>query len=365
MAQEIIQQVRELLKKVKYPGFSRDIVSFGFVKNIAECDGMVKVELRIAGVTDQVKTDLTHVITDTVNTLPGIKIVNVKYLDIPAPVSKPKTPGGDPWSEQTAIPGIRAIVAVASGKGGVGKSTVAVNLACALGQLGYKTGLLDCDIYGPSIPIMMGTKKQPEVVEDDMLVPISQYGLEIMSIGFLLNEDEPVIWRGPMIQSAVKQFLKGVQWGELDFLIVDLPPGTGDAQLSLAQMVPLTGTIIVSTPQDVALIDAKKGVNMFHKINVPVIGIVENMSYFLCPHCNERTDIFDSGGAKREAERSKVPFLGAVPLDPEIRIGSDKGKPIVISNPASPQAKIFMEIAEKTAETVANMLAAKEAEVLK
>ncbi len=362
MAQENVAKIKELLKQVKYPGYSRDIVSFGFIKNVAECDGMVKVELSISNIPDQVQLDLTHDIVKTVSALPGIKEVNVKYMEAPKAAAKPRAMGADPWADQKYIPGIKAIVAVASGKGGVGKSTIAVNLACALNQLNYKVGLLDCDIYGPSIPIMMGTKKQPEVVEEDMLLPVLQYGLEVMSIGFLLNDDEPVIWRGPMIQSAIKQFLTGVQWGDLDYLIIDLPPGTGDAQLSLAQAVPITGVVIVSTPQDVALIDAKKGVAMFNKVNVPVVGIVENMSYFICPHCNEKTAIFSSGGAKTEAERLKVPFLGAVPLDTEIRIGGDEGKPIVIANPASPQSKIFMEIARETAAIVANTLAAKDAE---
>lgn len=362
MAQEIVEKIKEILKTVPYPGYSRDIVSFGFVKNVAECDGMVKIELAIAGIQDQVQVDLTQDIVKAVMTLPGMKEVNVKYMEAPKAAAKPHSHGNDPWADQKSLPGIRAIVAVASGKGGVGKSTVAVNLALALNQLSYKVGLLDCDIYGPSIPMMMGTKKQPEIVDEDMLLPVLQYGLEVMSIGFLLNEDEPVIWRGPMIQSAIKQFLNGVQWGELDFLIIDLPPGTGDAQLSLAQAVPLTGVVIVSTPQDVALIDAKKGVAMFSKVNVPVVGIVENMSYFVCPHCNEKTAIFNTGGAKTEADKLKVPFLGAVPLDMEIRIGGDEGKPIVIANPASPQSKIFMEIAKETAAIVANTLAAKDAE---
>ena len=353
MAKETVERIKETLKTVKYPGLSRDIVSFGYVKNVAECDGIVKVELKLPGVPDQTKIDVTHSIVTNVSSLQGIKEVNVKYLEPTGQASqKPKAPGGDPWAEQSPVPGIKSIVAVASGKGGVGKSTIAVNLACALQQLGYKTGLLDCDIYGPSIPIMMGTKKQPEVIDEDMLLPIIQYGLEIMSIGFLLNDDEPVIWRGPMIQSAVKQFLKGVQWGELDFLVIDLPPGTGDAQLSLAQAVPLTGAVIVTTPQDVALIDARKGVAMFNKVNVPVLGIVENMSHFICPHCNEKTAIFSHGGGKKEAEKQKVTFLGEIPLDIDIRIGGDEGKPIVIANPESPQSKAFMNVAGLVANTV-------------
>jgi ATP-binding protein involved in chromosome partitioning len=347
MSVEQVALIRDALKKVKYPGFSRDIVSFGFVKNISFLEGKVQIELSLSNPSDAVKTEVQTSIKTVISSLEGVKEV---LITITEPV-KQATPhqhqaSSDPWAEQSKIPGIKNIVAVASGKGGVGKSTVSVNIACALSQLGYKVGILDCDIYGPSLPTMMGTKEQPELAGEELLSPVFKYGIALMSIGFLLDEDEPVIWRGPMIQSAIKQFLKGVRWGELDFLVVDLPPGTGDAQLSLAQMVPITGTIIVTTPQDVALIDAKKGVGMFKKINVPVLGIIENMSYFLCPHCQKRTDIFSNGGGRKEAERQDVDFLGEVPLDPEIRKNGDEGKPIVIANPDSPQSRTLLEIAQ-------------------
>jgi ATP-binding protein involved in chromosome partitioning len=350
MATEKVHEIQQKLKEVKYPGFSRDIVSFGYVKKVAECDGVVKIELMAKGVKDDIKEQIAQDIHSKIKDLGGIKDITVSFLEPESVQQKPAAHNNqDPWADQEPIPGVKNIIAVASGKGGVGKSTVAVNLACSLQKLGYKTGLLDCDIYGPSIPTMMGTREMPQLIENDILLPVKQYGLSVMSIGFMIKEDEPVIWRGPMIQSAVKQFLKGVQWGDLDFLIVDLPPGTGDAQLSLSQIVPLTGSVIVTTPQDVALIDVKKGVGMFQKVNVPVLGVVENMSYFICPHCNQRTDIFSTGGGKNEAEKQAIPFLGEIPLDPEIRADGDAGKPIVEANPDSPQTKAFINIAQKMA----------------
>jgi ATP-binding protein involved in chromosome partitioning len=350
MATEKVHEIQQKLKEVKFPGFSRDIVSFGYVKRVAECDGVVKIELMAKGVKDDIKEQIAQDIHSKIKVLGGIKDITVSFLEPESAQQKPAAKNNqDPWADQEPIPGVKNIIAVASGKGGVGKSTVAVNLACALQKSGYKTGLLDCDIYGPSIPTMMGTREMPQLTENDILLPVKQYDLAVMSIGFMIKEDEPVIWRGPMIQSAVKQFLKGVQWGELDFLVIDLPPGTGDAQLSLSQLVPLTGSVIVTTPQDVALIDVKKGVGMFQKVNVPVLGVVENMSYFICPHCNQRTDIFSTGGGKKEAEKQSIPFLGEIPIDPEIRADGDAGKPIVVANPDSPQTKAFINIAQKMA----------------
>ena len=239
------------------------------------------------------------------------------------------------------------IVAVASGKGGVGKSTTAVNLALALAAAGRRVGLLDADIYGPSMPRMMGISGRPDVTHDKKLVPMSNYGIKVMSMGFLVDEDTPMIWRGPMVMSALEQMMREVVWGELDVLVVDLPPGTGDAQLTMAQRVPLAGAVIVSTPQDIALLDARKGLNMFRKVDVPVLGIVENMSYFVCPHCGERTEIFAHGGARREAERLGVDFLGEIPLDIAIRETSDGGRPIVVAEPDSPHAEAYRAIADK------------------
>ncbi len=243
------------------------------------------------------------------------------------------------------LPGIKAIVAVASGKGGVGKSTVATNLALALAGQGLEVGLLDADVYGPSLPRMMGIDRKPESRDGKTLIPLENHNVKCMSIGFLVAEDTPTIWRGPMVMSALEQMLRDVEWGELDVLVVDMPPGTGDAQLTMAQRVPLAGAVIVSTPQDIALLDARKGLNMFRRVDVPVLGIVENMSYFLCPHCGERSDIFGHGGARAEAERLQVPFLGEVPLHLDIRLAGDGGTPIVAADPAGPHADAFAAIA--------------------
>jgi ATP-binding protein involved in chromosome partitioning len=245
------------------------------------------------------------------------------------------------------VPGVRSIVAVASGKGGVGKSTTAVNLALGLAASGKRVGILDADIYGPSQPRMMGISGRPNSRDGKTLQPMVNYGVKCMSMGFLVAEDTPMIWRGPMVMSALEQMLRDVEWGELDTLIVDMPPGTGDAQLTMAQRVPLTGAVIVSTPQDIALLDARKGLNMFRKVDVPVFGIVENMSYFLCPHCGGRSEIFSHGGARREAEKLGVDFLGEVPLHIDIRETSDGGQPIVVSKPDSDFAKIYRSVADK------------------
>ena len=253
-------------------------------------------------------------------------------------------PHGGPITK--AMPeGVKRIIAVTSGKGGVGKSTVATNLAVGLAKLGHKVGLLDADIYGPSMPRMLGVTEKPDSADGKMLKPIERYGLRTMSIGYIVNEDTPMIWRGPMVSSALEQMLRDVEWGELDVLVVDMPPGTGDAQLTLAQRVALAGAVIVSTPQDIALVDARKGLNMFRKVAVPVLGIVENMSYFLCPKCGERSEIFGHGGAREEAEKLGVPFLGEVPLHLDIRTTSDSGRPIVIDKPDSPHTQVYKNIA--------------------
>jgi ATP-binding protein involved in chromosome partitioning len=248
---------------------------------------------------------------------------------------------------QPGIPGVDAIIAVASGKGGVGKSTTAVNLALGLRDLGLKVGMLDADIYGPSLPKLLAIKEKPQTIGGNRLKPIERYGLTVMSIGFLIDEETPMIWRGPMVMSAITQMLREVEWGKLDIMVVDMPPGTGDAQLTMAQQVPLKGAVIVSTPQDLALIDARRGVAMFKRVNVPVLGVVENMSYFLCPECGTRSDIFSHGGARHEAERLGVPFLGEVPLHMTIREKSDAGLPVVATEPDGPHAKIYRDIAAK------------------
>lgn len=277
-----------------------------------------------------------------------------------APVSAHRPPQSpvSPMSKQSEIPGIAAVIAVASGKGGVGKSTTALNLALGLRDLGLRVGLLDADIYGPSVPRLTGIRGKPQLNGDRKMIPLQRFGLAIMSIGFLVEEDTAMIWRGPMVMSAITQMLRDVAWGTLDILVVDMPPGTGDAQLTLAQNVPLKGAIIISTPQDLSLIDARRGLAMFKKVNVPVLGIVENMSYFQCPHCGTRSDIFGHGGARHEAERLGVPFLGEVPLHMSIRVTSDSGTPVVDSEPDGPHAAIYRAIGAKVREQLQGVIAA-------
>jgi ATP-binding protein involved in chromosome partitioning len=262
----------------------------------------------------------------------------------PAPTGARPAPRGD---SVQGVPGVEAIIAVASGKGGVGKSTTAVNLALGLASLGLRVGILDADIYGPSLPKLLAIKERPQTLGGTRLKPITRYGLTVMSIGFLIDEETPMIWRGPMVISALTQMLREVEWGALDVMVVDMPPGTGDAQLTMAQQVPLKGAVIVSTPQDLALIDARRGIAMFKRVNVPVLGVIENMSYFLCPHCGTRSDIFSHGGARHEAERLGVPFLGEVPLHMTIREKSDAGLPVVATEPDGPHAKIYRDIAAR------------------
>jgi ATP-binding protein involved in chromosome partitioning len=298
---------------------------------------------------------------NTVHAMDGVLSVSaVLTAEAPAQQSAPQPQqmqGGHPGGQATGhgggqgmipgIPGINHIIAVASGKGGVGKSTVSVNLALALALAGHKVGMLDADIYGPSQPRMMGLSGQPKTHDGERLEPMENYGVKVMSMGFLIPDDTPMIWRGPMVMSAIQQLLRDVNWGELDVLVVDMPPGTGDAQLTMAQQVPLAGAVIVSTPQDISLLDARKGLNMFRKVEVPVLGIIENMSYFSCPNCGHRSEIFSHGGAHKEADRLGVDFLGEVPLDIEIRETSDGGHPIVVSKPDSENAKVFREIGDR------------------
>jgi ATP-binding protein involved in chromosome partitioning len=336
--------VTNALKTVKYPGYSRDIVSFGIVKDVVASQGAVSVAIQLtsgnAEVAHQIKTQSEQAI----RSIPGVQHVHVNVLmPTTAPGAAPVQ--GSPWQGQNKVPGIRRIVAVASGKGGVGKSTVSVNLACALQQLGARVGLLDCDIYGPSIPLMMGINRKPTVSENEKLVPPTNHGVKLMSMGFLIDDESPVIWRGPMIMKTIQQFISDVEWGDLDYLLVDLPPGTGDAQLSLCQTVPLDGGVIVTTPQEASIGVVRKGVAMFEKVNVPILGIVENMSYFTTPN-GDRVEIFGHGGGRTEAERKKVPFLGEVPIFTQIREGGDKGVPITVGDPKSAPAQAFMAVAQ-------------------
>lgn len=254
--------------------------------------------------------------------------------------------GQESQSKENLIPGVRHVIAISSGKGGVGKSTVAVNLACAIALTGAKVGLMDADLYGPNVPMMMGSAAGPEQ-RDGKIIPAESYGVKLISMAYLVPEEAPLVWRGPMVHQYLQAFFRDVLWGDLDYLLIDLPPGTGDVQLSLSQMVPLAGAITVTTPQEVALHDVRKGMAMFQKVNVPLLGIIENMSFFLCGHCGERTEIFSHGGGKRAAEKVGIPFLGSIPIDPAIRDGGDSGHPIVVADPKSPQATAFTEIAHK------------------
>jgi ATP-binding protein involved in chromosome partitioning len=276
----------------------------------------------------------------------------------PVASHKPPQSPASPMSKQSEIPGVAAVIAVASGKGGVGKSTTALNLALGLRDLGLRVGLLDADIYGPSVPRLTGIHEKPQLNDERKMIPIERFGLSIMSIGFLVEEDTAMIWRGPMVMSAITQMLRDVAWGTLDILVVDMPPGTGDAQLTLAQNVPLKGAVIISTPQDLSLIDARRGLAMFKKVNVPVLGIVENMSYFQCPECGTRSDIFGHGGARHEAERLGVPFLGEIPLHMSIRTTSDSGNPVVASEPDGPHAAIYRAIGTKVRDQLQGAIAA-------
>jgi len=331
--------VKNALREIKYPGYSRDIVSFGLVKNISIQGDAVNVSLGLTSGNAEVAAQIKQAIEAVLKGLPGVGSVHVEVL-------QPATAAGsaNPWTHQNRVAGIRHVVAVASGKGGVGKSTVSVNLACALAQLGKKVGLLDCDIYGPSIPLMMGIHERPTVSDEEKMIPPSRFGVKLMSMGFLLDGDQPVIWRGPMIMKTIQQFVGSVEWGELDFLLVDLPPGTGDAQLSLCQTVQLDGGVVVTTPQEASLGVVRKGIAMFHKVNVPLLGIVENMSYFTTPS-GDRVEIFGHGGGASEAQRQGVPLLGEIPLFQEIREGGDKGVPVVMGAPEHPSAQAFIMIA--------------------
>ncbi len=355
------QDVLAKLRGIAEPNAGKDIVTLGMVSGIVIRDGNIGFTIEVDPRKGAQMESLRKEAESRVQAMPGVVSVTAVLTAHrettgggapagPPPGQAPKqVPGKDPGpaSGRALVPGVRSIVAVASGKGGVGKSTTTTNLAVALASQGLKVGVLDADIYGPSQPRMLGISGRPTSPDGKTLRPMENFGLKCMSMGFLVAEDTPMIWRGPMVQSALQQMLRDVEWGELDILMVDMPPGTGDAQLSMSQQVPLSGAVIVSTPQDIALLDARKGLNMFRKVDVPVLGIIENMSMFVCPNCGHESHIFSHGGAEREAERLGVEFLGELALDIEIRETSDSGRPIVASHPDSPLAQIYVTIARR------------------
>ena len=370
------QQILDVLSKVRSPRGTA-LTEAGVLSEITASDGKVFFSINVEAHEARAWEDVRAQTEAAVRAIPGVTTAMIALTAERKPGSAPppprpaggvkpasahrhpqQPPGGSPMSRQAEIPGVAAVIAVASGKGGVGKSTTALNLALGLRDLGLKVGLLDADIYGPSVPRLTGIHHKPELTEDRKMIPIERFGLSIMSIGFLVEEDTAMIWRGPMVMSAITQMLRDVAWGTLDVLVVDMPPGTGDAQLTLAQNVPLKGAIIISTPQDLSLIDARRGLAMFKKVNVPVFGIIENMSYFQCPHCGTRSDIFGHGGARHEAERLDVPFLGEIPLHMSIRETSDSGNPVVVSEPKGPHAAAYRAIAAKVRDQLQSVIAA-------
>ena len=374
MASVTREQVLERLKTVTGPDFESDVVSLGLVSDIFIADGKVFFSITVPAERADGLEPMRVAAERAVKEIPGVSGALVtltaekrggRTSDDAPPPPKPQPrpaaaapaqhrhpPQPQRAAQKPGIPGVGAIIAVASGKGGVGKSTTAVNLALGLQANGLKVGILDADIYGPSMPRLLGLTGRPETIEGRILKPMENYGLKVMSMGFMVDEETPMIWRGPMVMSALTQMLREVAWGELDVLVVDMPPGTGDAQLTMAQQVPLAGAVVVSTPQDLALIDARKGLSMFRKVDVPLLGIVENMSYFIAPDTGKRYDIFGHGGARREAERLNVPFLGEVPLHMDIRAHSDNGTPVTVVEPDSEHAKIYRDIASKVWENM-------------
>jgi ATP-binding protein involved in chromosome partitioning len=334
------QQVLEALKQVKYPGFARDIVAFGMVKDIEVGSAGVTVILAPTTARDEVVQQIREAVTATVARMPGVPAVEVT-------VTAPEAPARRVQQGPDGIPGVARIIAVASGKGGVGKSTVAANLALALASLGNRVGLMDADVYGPSIPLMLGLRERPRSTDDKRIIPLEKFGLKVISLGLFIDDRTPIIWRGPMINKLLTQFLREVDWGALDYLVLDLPPGTGDAQLTITQQVPLTGGVIVTTPQDVALEDVKRGVTMFQQVHAPVLGVIENMSYHVCSSCGHRAELFGHGGGAAMARQFGIPFLGEIPLVRDIREAGDTGVPLVVAQPEHPQSQAFRAIAQR------------------
>lgn len=337
------EDVLAALRRVQDPDLHRDIVSLGFVKEVRIAAGEVDVTIELTTPACPVKDLMKGQAESAIAALPGVRAARATMT------ANVRSRGGTGKQE---VPGVRNVVAVGAGKGGVGKSTASVNLAVALQRRGARVGLLDADVYGPNIPQMLGITGQPEVTEDKRIVPVEAHGIRVLSMGMLVPPDQPVIWRGPMLHGAVQQFLREVEWGPLDYLVVDLPPGTGDVALSLAQSVPVAGALLVTTPQGVAVSDVRKAVLMFRQLDIPVLGVLENMSYFVCGHCQQRTAIFGEGGGRRLAEDLQVPFLGLVPIDTRVREGGDAGTPIVALDPEAPAALAFLDAAGRVAAQV-------------
>ncbi|GKX34742.1 MAG: iron-sulfur cluster carrier protein [Rhizobiaceae bacterium MnEN-MB40S] len=345
-------QVLARLREVGHASIGGDIVSKGLVSDILIADGKVFFSINVPSDMAASLEPMRLAAEKAVTSIDGVESAMVALTaerkgGSPSPQPQTSAAQPQPSAAKPGVPGVDHIIAVASGKGGVGKSTTAVNIALGLQSLGLRVGVLDADIYGPSVPRLLKATGRLTPAGKEKLPPKQAYGLKVMSMGFLVEEETPMIWRGPMVVSALTQMLREVDWGELDIMVVDMPPGTGDAQLTMAQKVPMAGAVIVSTPQDLALLDARKGLNMFRKVDVPVLGLVENMSYFICPSCGERSDIFGHGGAREEAQKIGVPFLGEVPLHMDIRVSSDSGEPVVVSAPDGPHAEAYRRIAEK------------------
>jgi ATP-binding protein involved in chromosome partitioning len=335
------ERVLEALRPVQDPELHRSLVDLGMIKEVTIEGASVRVQVELTTPACPLRERIREDVERAVRALPGVQTVEVGF-------SSRVRAAGTGLPDRQPIPGVKNTIAVASGKGGVGKSTVAVNLAVALAQEGATVGLLDADVYGPSIPLMLGAEEQPGLV-DNKIIPGRAYGIAVMSVGYILNPEKALIWRGPLVSQLIRQFLSDVQWGDLDYLVIDLPPGTGDVQLTLVQTIPLSGAIIVTTPQDVALADAIKGLQMFREVKTPVLGIVENMSYFVCPHCGHVAEIFGSGGGERVANKYGVPLLGQIPIDPAVREGGDRGVPVVVGQPGSSTAQAFREAARQAA----------------
>jgi ATP-binding protein involved in chromosome partitioning len=344
MSQLTEQLILDALRQIQDPDLHKDIVTLGFIKDLKIEGGIVSFRIVLTTPACPVKEEMEGAAKELVSALPGVHSVNVKMDS--------EVPKGRGIGEKVSVPGVRNIIAVSSGKGGVGKSTVAVNVAVSLALDGARVGLMDMDVYGPNVPIMLGASEARPEVDVNKLIPIEAYGVRIMSMAFLQPGDKPMIVRGPILHGLVKQFLSDVKWGELDYLIVDMPPGTGDVQLSLAQLVPVQGAVLVTTPQDVAIADVRRALRMFETVAIPILGVVENMSYFIAPDTGNRYDIFGEGGGQKLATMYGVPFLGSIPLGIEVRAGGDKGVPIVVSKPDSPQAQAFRRVAEEVARQV-------------